>query len=292
MKSDPLATYEGDVKGLKATKPAEGEQLETQSQDSQRYVEHLQTEQDRPRQRHRRHPRHHLQVVLNGFSADLSGEQVDALRASKDVIGVYPDEIRHPDAQTSTDYLGLGDDRKGRGACGSRPAGSRKPERASCRRDRHRHRPRAPLVRGQEDQKQKKQHNRNKGAQPYTDGTYVYFDKSDGGQFQAAMVEGQDWDKSDYSSKLIGGQYFYAGAEAAGSISSMTTSRRATATATAPTPRAPQRATSRSRPASRTSISARSRSRAAAAKISAYKACYVGPDTTVTTDDICARRAT
>src|SRR6478735_7693597 len=45
MKSDPLATYEGDVKGLKATKPAEGEQLETQSQDSQRYVEHLQTEQ-------------------------------------------------------------------------------------------------------------------------------------------------------------------------------------------------------------------------------------------------------
>ncbi|WP_218683316.1 hypothetical protein, partial [Microbacterium sp. BF1] len=44
----------------------------------------------------------------------------------------------------------------------------------------------------------------------FKDGTYVYFDKSDGGQFQAAMVEGQDWDKSDYSSKLIGGQYFYA----------------------------------------------------------------------------------
>ncbi|MCF2950510.1 hypothetical protein L0668_20595, partial [Paraglaciecola aquimarina] len=38
MKADPLASYEGDVKGLKATKPDEGEQLETQSQDAQRYV--------------------------------------------------------------------------------------------------------------------------------------------------------------------------------------------------------------------------------------------------------------
>lgn len=76
--------------------------------------------------------------------------------------------------------------------------------------------PEHPSFEGKKIKKQKKQHNRNKGAQPYTDGTYVYFDKSDGGQFQAAMVEGQDWDKSDYSSKLIGGQYFYAGAEAAG----------------------------------------------------------------------------
>ena len=115
MKSDPLASYAGGVNGLEATKPAEGEQLETQSQDSQRYVEHLETQQQTLAQEVGVTPDITYQVVLNGFSADLSGEQVDKLRASKDVYGVYPDFVRHPDAQTSTDFLGLGDDKKGRG---------------------------------------------------------------------------------------------------------------------------------------------------------------------------------
>ncbi len=217
MKSDPLASYEGDVKGLKATKPAEGEQLETQSQDSQGYVKHLQTQQTDLVGDIGVTPDNTYQVALNGFSADLSGEQVDALRASKDVLGVYPDEVRHPDAQTSTDFLGLGDDRKGRGGVWQQTGGRREGRRGRRgRRDRHRIAPEHPSFEGKKIKKQKKQQSRHKGNQPYTDGTNVYFDKSDGGQFQAAMVEGQDWDTSDYSSKLIGGQYFYAGAEAAG----------------------------------------------------------------------------
>jgi hypothetical protein len=69
MKADPLATYEGDVKGLKATKPAEGEQLEAQSQDSQRYVEHLQTEQTDLVSDLGVTPDATYQVALNGFSA-------------------------------------------------------------------------------------------------------------------------------------------------------------------------------------------------------------------------------
>ncbi|MGS0561581.1 S8 family serine peptidase [Microbacterium aurugineum] len=289
MKADPLATYEGDVKGLKATKPAEGEQLETQSQDSQRYVKHLESEQTDLVSDIGVTPDTTYQVVLNGFSADLSGEQVDALRASKDVLGVYPDEIRHPDAQTSTDFLGLGDDRKGRGGVWQQTGGVDKAgegvvvgviDTGIA--------PEHPSFDGKKLKKQKKQHDRHKGKQPYTDGKYVYFDKSDGGQFQSAMVEAQDWDKRDYSSKLIGGQYFYAGAEAAGFdfqydyLSPRDGDGHGSHTASTAAGNFKVKASIEDVDFGTVS------GVAPGAKVAAYKACYVGPDPAVTTDDICA----
>lgn len=289
MKSDPLATYEGDVRGLKATKPAEGEQLETQSQDSQRYVEHLQAEQTDLVSDIGVTPDTTYQVVLNGFSADLSGEQVDALRTSKDVLGVYPDEIRHPDAQTSTDYLGLGDDRKGRGGVWQQTGGVEKAgegvvvgviDTGIA--------PEHPSFAGKKIKKQKKQQDRHKGGQPYTDGTYVYFDKSDGGQFRGEMVEGQDWDTGDYSSKLIGGQYFFAGAEAAGFdfqydyLSPRDGDGHGSHTASTAAGNFKVKASVEGVDFGTVS------GVAPGAKVAAYKACYVGPDPTVTTDDICA----
>ncbi len=289
MKADPLASYEGDVKGLKATKPAEGDQLETQSQDSQRYVKHLQTQQTDLISDVGVTPDNTYQVALNGFSADLSGEQVDALRASKDVLGVYPDEVRHPDAQTSTDFLGLGDDRKGRGGVWQQTGGVEKAgegvvvgviDTGIA--------PEHPSFEGKKIKKQKKQQSRHKGNQPYTDGTYVYFDKSDGGQFQGAMVEGQDWDKSDYSSKLIGGQYFYTGAEAAGFdfqydyLSPRDGDGHGSHTAS--TAAGNFKVDAAIEDVDFGTVSGV----APGSKVAAYKACYVGPDTTVTTDDICA----
>lgn len=289
MKADPLASYEGEVKGLKATKPAEGEQLETQSQDSQRYVKHLQTQQTDLISDVGVTPDNTYQVALNGFSADLSGEQVDALRASKDVLGVYPDEVRHPDAQTSTDFLGLGDDRKGRGGVWQQTGGVEKAgegvvvgviDTGIA--------PEHPSFEGKKIKKQKKQQSRHKGNQPYTDGTNVYFDKSDGGQFQAAMVEGQDWDTSDYSTKLIGGQYFFAGAEAAGFdfqydyLSPRDGDGHGSHTAS--TAAGNFKVDAAIEDVDFGTVSGV----APGAKVAAYKACYVGPDTTVTTDDICA----
>ncbi|MFS0912128.1 S8 family serine peptidase [Microbacterium sp. 179-I 3D2 NHS] len=289
MKSEPLASYEGDVKGLKATKPAEGEQLESQSQDSLRYVEHLQAEQEDLATEVGVTPDTTYQVALNGFSADLSGEQVDQLRASKDVLGVFPDEIRHPDAQTSTDFLGLGDDRKGRDGVWEQTGGVDKAgegvvvgviDTGIA--------PEHPSFEGKKLKKQKKQQNRQKGGQPYTDGPYVYFDKSDGGQFRSAMVEGQDWDKGDYSSKLIGGRYFYAGAEAADFdfqydyLSPRDGDGHGSHTASTAAGNFGVKASIENVKFGTVS------GVAPGAKIAAYKACYVGPDVTVTTDDICA----
>lgn len=289
MKADPLASYEGDVKGLKATKPAEGEQLETQSTEARRYVEHLETQQKDLISAVGVTPDITYQVALNGFSADLTGAQVDELRASKDVLGVYPDEIRHPDAQTSTDYLGLGDDRKGRGGVWQQTGGVDKAgegvvvgviDTGIA--------PEHPSFAGKKLKKQKKQQSRHKGGQPYTDGTYVYFDKADGGQFRAAMVEGQDWDESDYSSKLIGGQYFYQGAEAAGFdfqydyLSPRDGDGHGSHTASTAAGNFRVKASIEGVDFGTVS------GVAPGAKVAAYKACYVGPDVTVTTDDICA----
>ncbi|WP_435749059.1 S8 family serine peptidase [Microbacterium sp. PMB16] len=289
MKADPLASYEGDIKGLKATKPAEGEQLETQSKDSQRYVDHLQTEQTDLVSQVGITPDTTYQVALNGFSADLTGEQVDKLRASKDVFGVFPDEIRHPVAQTSTDFLGLGDDSRGRGGVWQQTGGVDKAgegvvvgviDTGIA--------PEHPSFEGKKLKKQKKQQSRHKGNQPYSDGTYVYFDKSDGGQFRSAMVEGQDWDKSDYSSKLIGGQYFYAGAEASGFdfqydyLSPRDGDGHGSHTASTAAGNFKVKASVEGVKLGTVS------GVAPASKVAAYKACYVGPDTTVTTDDVCA----
>jgi hypothetical protein len=41
MKGDPLATYDGDTKGLRATKPDKGDKLDARSADSQKYIAHL-----------------------------------------------------------------------------------------------------------------------------------------------------------------------------------------------------------------------------------------------------------
>ncbi|WP_372966831.1 S8 family peptidase [Microbacterium sp.] len=289
LKSDPLASYTGDVKGLKATKPAEGEQLETQSKDSQRYVQHLETEQKTVAQEAGITPETTYQVVLNGFSAELSGEQVDKLRASKDVYGVYPDFVRHPDAQTSTSFLGLGDDKKGRGGVWQQTGGVEKAgegvvvgviDTGIA--------PEHPSFDGKDLKKQKKSDKRHKGTQPYTDGSYVYFDKSDGGQFRGAMVEAQEWDKSDYSTKLIGGQYFSAGAAAAGFdfqydyLSPRDGDGHGSHTASTAAGNFGVKASIETVDFGKVS------GVAPGAKVAAYKACYVGPDEAVTTDDICA----
>src|SRR5690606_36115558 len=126
MKGDPLATYDGDTKGLRATKPDKGEKLDARSADSRKYIAHLKNEQRKLAKKEGVTPDADYQVTLNGFAADLSAAQVGKLRASKDVLGVYADSIRHPQAQSSTDFLGLGDDAKGLGGVWQQTGGDRK----------------------------------------------------------------------------------------------------------------------------------------------------------------------
>ncbi|MDQ0644039.1 S8 family serine peptidase [Microbacterium murale] len=284
MKADPLATYEGDTKGLRGTKPAPGDQLDAHSSDSQKYIAHLANEQRKLAQAGGITPDATYQVTVNGFSADLTGEQVDALRASKDVLGVFPDEVRHPDAQTSTDFLGLGDDAAGAGGVWEETGGvEHAGEGVVVGVIDTGIAPEHPSFAGSKLKKQKQS-----GAEAYSDGSYVYFDKSDGGQYRGAIVQGQDWDKHDYSTKLIGGQYFSTGATAAGFdfqydyLSPRDGDGHGSHTAsTAAGAFGVDAAVSGVGLGTISGV-------APAAKVAAYKACYVGPDPAVTDDDICA----
>ena len=286
MKGDPLATYTGDVDGLRSTKPDKGKQLDARSANSQKYVAHLKNEQRKLAEDAGVAPDATYQVTLNGFSADLTGDQVDELRSSKDVLGVFPDEIRHPDAVSSTDFLGLGDDATGSGGLWEQTGGVEHagegvvvgivdtgiaPENPSFAGD-----------------KLKKKNHKKSAGQPYSDGSHVYFEKSDGGTFRSAIVTGQEWDKHAYSTKLIGGQYFASGAEAAGFdfqydyLSPRDGAGHGSHTASTA-------AGEFGIAASVSGVDFGTISGVApAAKIASYKACYEGPDPAVTTDDICA----
>ncbi|MDQ0614208.1 subtilisin family serine protease [Microbacterium sp. W4I4] len=286
MKGDPLATYDGDTKGLRATKPAKGDKLDAHSADSQKYMAHLKNEQRKLAKKQGIKPDAEYQVTVNGFAADLSGAQVGKLRASKDVLGVYADSIRHPQAQSSTDFLGLGDDAKGLGGVWQQTGGVGTAG--------------AGVVVGVVDtgiapenpsfagEKLKKANNKKSKGQPYTDGSYVYFDKADGNTFQSPIVTGQEWDKHDYSTKLVGAQYFSSGAAAAGFdfqydyLSPRDGAGHGSHTASTA-------AGNFGVKASVSGVELGSISGVApAAKVAMYKACYEGPDPAVTTDDICA----
>ncbi|UWF77708.1 MULTISPECIES: S8 family serine peptidase [Microbacterium] len=286
LKGDPLATYDGDAKGLRATKPEKGKQLDAHSENSQKYIAHLKNEQRKLAQQAGVTPDASYQVTLNGFSAELTGEQVDALRASKDVLGVFPDEIRHPQAQSSTDFLGLGSDVDGTGGVweeigGVGTAGDGvvvgvidtgiAPE--------------SPSFAGHG--LKKKDHKKSQG-QPYADGDHVVYQKADGGTFRSPIVRGQEWNKNDYSTKLVGGRYFHTGAQAAGFdfqhdyLSPRDGDGHGSHTASTA-------AGNFGVPASVNGVDFGTISGVApAAKVAAYKACYVGPDTSVSDDDICA----
>lgn len=284
LKADPLATYEGDTKGLRSTKPKPGTQLDAHSPDSQKYIAHLKNEQRKLAQDVGVTTDASYQVTLNGFTAELTGEQVDELRASKDVFGVFPDEVRHPHAQTSTDFLGLGDDETGSGGVWEEIGGvEHAGEGVVVGVIDTGIAPEHPSFAGDKLRKQKKSE-----GEPYTDGSYVYFDKADGTQFRSAIVQGQDWNKHDYSTKLVGGQYFSSGAAAAGFdfqydyLSPRDGDGHGSHTASTAAGNFGVEATVEGidfGPISGV---------APAAKISAYKACYVGPDPLVTDDDICA----
>lgn len=286
MKADPLATYDGGTKGLKATRPDKGERLDAHSANSQKYVAHLKNEQRKLAAQQGVTPDAAYQVTVNGFSADLTGEQVDRLRASKDVLGVFPDSIRHPQAQTSTDFLGLGDDDEGLGGVWEQTGGvgtagegvvvgivdtGIAPEHPSFAGD-----------------KLKKKSNRKSDGQPYTDGSYVYFDKADGGLFKSPIVTGQEWSKHDYSTKLVGAQYFSSGATAAGFDFQYDY--------LSPRDGAGHGSHTASTAAGNFGVEASIQDVdfgtvsgvAPAARISSYKACYEGPDPADNQDDICA----
>ena len=285
LKDAPLATYEGGETGIQRTKPDKGTQLDAHSANSQKYVAHLKKEQQTVADAAGVTPAVTYQVTLNGFSADLDAAQVAKLSGDKSVLGVFPDETRHPNAAVpSTEFLGLGSGDAGTGGIWDAVGGVGEAGKGvvvgvvdtGIA-------PENPLFAG--DKLKGKA-----GAAPYVNRDQVVFAKADGNEYRARRVaaEDQGWTKDLYNTKLIGAQYFADGAAAAGFdfsydfLSPRDGDGHGSHTASTA-------AGNFGVAASVEGIGFGEVSGVApAAKVASYKACYVGPDDLVTTDDICA----
>ncbi|GAA1948000.1 S8 family serine peptidase [Microbacterium aquimaris] len=278
LEEDPVATYDGGEAGLRATKPADGEKLDTRSSEVEEYAGYLEERQQAVAAETGVSPEATYQITLNGFSARMSPQEAAKVAGAKGVVGVYPDEIRHPVAVPSTEFLGLegsggvweslgGEDAAGEGVVVGVVDTGIAPEHPSFAGE--------PL-------------GTTAGDAPYLEGDDVVFAKADGDQFRATRVTGQDWDLDDYSTKLIGAKYFSTGAANAGfDFSHDYLSPRdgdGHGSHTAGTAAGDTGVDAAIAGIAFGAVSGV----APAAKVASYKACYVGPDPLVTSDDICA----
>ncbi|WP_010148909.1 cell wall-binding repeat-containing protein [Serinicoccus profundi] len=105
-----LAAYDGGVDGIPATKPEEGEKLNTTSAAAESYTAYLDRQQNAVLDSvglDRADAVYTYSTSFNGFTAELTGSQVSALRKDPNVAAVWEDEIRTSDTVTTPDYLGL-----------------------------------------------------------------------------------------------------------------------------------------------------------------------------------------
>jgi subtilisin family serine protease len=108
MLADPVVAYDGGVPGLPATKPGKGTKIDPASANVEKYAGYLKGK--------------HADVLgsvgggqklydfvytYNGFAAQLTEAQAEALKAAKNVVAVTPDELQTVDTSSTPAFLGL-----------------------------------------------------------------------------------------------------------------------------------------------------------------------------------------
>jgi Subtilase family/Fibronectin type-III domain/Bacterial Ig-like domain (group 3)/Peptidase inhibitor I9/PA domain len=201
LADDAVATYEGGVAGLQATKPAEGTQLDAQAAPAEDYSEHLEQKQETVADSVGATIDYSYTLALNGFAAVLSAEQAAELSTRRDVAAVQRDEVQKITAVPSTEFLGLegengvwaktgGVETAGEGiVLGVMDTGIA-PENASFAG--------SPLGTAA-------------GEEPYREGDAIVYEKADGGTFRGVCQTGAAFTADDCSTKIIGARYFVEG---------------------------------------------------------------------------------
>ena len=203
----PAATYEGGTAGLPSTAAEEGEKLDTRAARVQKYAAFLEARQREVAAEAGVEPLAMYQIVLNGFSAQLTPDAAARVAATEGVLAVYPDEVLRPDTTLRSDSTPSQEQEIGDAATASAiTAGGGgvviglidtgiAPDNPSFGGERL---------------------GSASGAEPYLDGNEVVVEKADGREFRSTRVSADDWQRADYSTKLVAAQFFAAGAAAAG----------------------------------------------------------------------------
>lgn len=107
LKGDPVIAYEGDIKGLAATKPGKGKKINPNSAHVKKYAAHLENNQDQVIQSVGGDKVYSYRYAINGFAARMTEAAAEALRSRDDVVNVWKDEILQLQTDTSPTYIGL-----------------------------------------------------------------------------------------------------------------------------------------------------------------------------------------
>ena len=106
LKDKPLAAYTGGVEGIPGTAVTNGRKLDAGSAESQRYSAHLESQQNRLAAEEGVAIDDSYTLAVNGFSAELTADQANALSKDGNVLAVVKDELYKID-YSSTEFLGL-----------------------------------------------------------------------------------------------------------------------------------------------------------------------------------------
>ena len=107
MLDKPVVAYEGDIQGLKATKPAHGKKINPNSNAVTSYVSYLADTHDAILENVNGKKVYDYHYTFNGFAAELTVAQASKMTSFDGVIAVSPDVMYSIDTSSTPDFLGL-----------------------------------------------------------------------------------------------------------------------------------------------------------------------------------------
>lgn len=107
MVDNPVVAYEGNIKGLKATSPKNGQKINPNNPDVIDYASHLKSKHDKALAKVGGKKIYDYVYSFNGFAAKLSLGQAKKLAGAHGVLSVSPDEKHTADTSTTPNFLGL-----------------------------------------------------------------------------------------------------------------------------------------------------------------------------------------
>jgi subtilisin family serine protease len=108
MADNPVVAYDGGIKGLKATKPKQGQKIDPNDPNVVKYVGYLNAKHDEALAKvGAGQILYNYNYSFNGFAAYLSLEQANKLSTVEGVLAVSSDELLTLDTSSTPDFLGL-----------------------------------------------------------------------------------------------------------------------------------------------------------------------------------------
>jgi subtilisin family serine protease len=105
---NPVVGYQGEIRGLKATAPKNGQKIDPNSADVINYMSYLTNKHDNALRRVGGGQKlYDYGYSYNGFAAKLSLDQANKLASLEDVVSVSPDEFHYVDTSSTPTFLGL-----------------------------------------------------------------------------------------------------------------------------------------------------------------------------------------